>query len=130
MSTSALSIDLRDYDKEIKEFLGAVLIGSPGGIQYRVHRQKNTNHRDENVHYLCLSKNLKLIGVVGLLERIDITCKKWLYILKDPNIITGITKIPSLDGIHLPVMFNITLAVVMEVVTSAGPYFKSYFLSI
>ena len=79
MSTSALSINLRDYDKEIKEFLGAVLIGSPGGIQYRVHRQKSTNHRDENVHYLCLSKNLKLIGVVGLVERIDITGKKWLY---------------------------------------------------
>ena len=40
MSTSALSINLRSYDKEIKEFLGAVLIGSPGGIQYRVHREK------------------------------------------------------------------------------------------
>lgn len=80
MCTSALSINLRSYDKEIKEFLGAVLIGSPGGIQYRVHRQKNTNHRDENVHYLCLSKNLKLIGVVGLVNRTDITGKQWLYI--------------------------------------------------
>ena len=28
MSTSALSINLRSYDKEIKEFLGAVLIGA------------------------------------------------------------------------------------------------------
>ena len=40
MSNSALSINLRSYDKEIKEFLDAVLIGSPGGIQYRVHRKK------------------------------------------------------------------------------------------
>ncbi|MBK98644.1 MAG: hypothetical protein CL672_07620 [Balneola sp.] len=80
MSTSALSINLRSYDKEIKKFLEKVLIGSLGGIQFRVHRRKSTNHRDEKVHYLCLSRNLKLIGVVGLLDRTDITGKQWLYI--------------------------------------------------
>tara|TARA_B100000575_G_scaffold294562_1_gene311535 strand:- start:5722 stop:6864 length:1143 start_codon:yes stop_codon:yes gene_type:complete len=80
MSTSALSINLRSYDKEIKEFLDNVLIGSPGGIQYRVHRQKSMNHRDKNLRFICLSKNLKLIGVVGLVNRIDMTGKQWLYI--------------------------------------------------
>ena len=55
MCTSALSINLRSYDKEIKEFLGAVLIGSPGGIQYRVHRQKiRTIEMKMYIIYVCL----------------------------------------------------------------------------
>ena len=62
MSTPDFSITLRDFDKEIKDFLHTALIGSPGGIQYRVHREKNLNLEDEKLHFLCLSRNKKLIG--------------------------------------------------------------------
>lgn len=80
MSTPDFSITLRDFDKEIKDFLHTALIGSPGGIQYRVHREKNLNLEDEKLHFLCLSRNKKLIGVVGLVDRTDIQSKRWLYI--------------------------------------------------
>lgn len=80
MSTSSFSITLRSYDEEIKNFLDTVLLGSPGGIQYRVHRQKSMSLRQENVHFLCLSRKEKLLGVIGLVNRVDITGNAWLYI--------------------------------------------------
>ena len=80
MSTSGFSIALRSYDEEIRDFLDTVLLGSPGGIQYRVHRETSMNERHENVHFLCLSRNDKLLGVVGLVNRVDIREKTWLYI--------------------------------------------------
>lgn len=79
MSTSDFSITLRSYDEEIRDFLDTVLLGSPGGIQYRVHRETSMNQH-ENVYFLCLSRNEKLLGVVGLVHRIDISGKTWLYI--------------------------------------------------
>ncbi len=42
MSTSDFSITLRSYDEEIRDFLDTVLLGSFGGIQYRVHRETST----------------------------------------------------------------------------------------
>ena len=80
MNTSGFSITLRSYDEEIRDFLDTVILGSPGGIQYRVHRETSMNQRHENVHFLCLSKNEKLLGVVGLVNRVDISGKTWIYI--------------------------------------------------
>lgn len=80
MSTPDFSITLRDFDKEIKDFLNTALIGSPGGIQYRAYRERSLNLKGEKLHFLCLSRNKKLIGVVGLVDRTDIKSKRWLYI--------------------------------------------------
>ena len=80
MSTSSFSIALRSYDEEIRDFLDTVLLGSPGGIQYRVHRKTSMNERHENVHFLCLSRKEKLLGVVGLVNRVDKSGKTCLYI--------------------------------------------------
>tara|TARA_Y200000002_G_scaffold380342_1_gene391607 strand:+ start:8779 stop:9897 length:1119 start_codon:yes stop_codon:yes gene_type:complete len=80
VSTSGFSITLRSYDEEIRDFLDSVLLGSPGGIQYRVHRETSMNQRHENIHFLCLSRNEELLGVVGLVNRVDITGKAWLFI--------------------------------------------------
>ena len=80
MNTSGFSITLRSYDEEIRDFLDTVILGSPGGIQYRVHRETSMNQRHENVHFLCLSRNEKLLGVVGLVNRVDISGKTWIYI--------------------------------------------------
>ena len=41
---------------------------------------KNLTLEDEKLHFLCLSRNKKLIGVVGLVDRTDIQTKRWLYI--------------------------------------------------
>jgi len=75
VNTSGFSITLRSYDEEIRDFLDTVILGSPGGIQYRVHRETSMNQRHENVHFLCLSRNEKLLGVVGLVNRVDISGK-------------------------------------------------------
>jgi len=80
VNTSGFSITLRSYDEEIRDFLDTVILGSPGGIQYRVHRVTSMNQRHENVHFLCLSRNEKLLGVVGLVNRVDISGKTWIYI--------------------------------------------------
>lgn len=80
MSQAPFNIEIQSFSKEIEAFLDGTVLGSPGGIRYRVYRLDSMQYGQENTFYLSVYRRATLVGVVGLVKRYSIKQTPWVYI--------------------------------------------------
>lgn len=80
LSATIYSIELQAFTSEIEQFLDGALLGTPGGIRYRVHRLKSMQFGQQHTYYVSVYRRASLLGVVGLVQRFTEEQTPWIYI--------------------------------------------------